>query len=150
VLELELLRVQRGRLADRLLPPWWFLAGVAILWALVFASPFASQYLPPGFGLWPVLVAALVVAVPLQWGWTRAIGIKMRFRNLSYPGPGRATRYAVVVVSLGAIVTEHSLIGHDLIVAAIIVAALAAAAEVTLQQALLHGVRQELRGGGAA
>jgi len=74
----------------------------------------------------------------------------MRFRNLSYPGPGRAARYAVVVVSLGATGTEHFLIDRDLIVAAIAVAALAVVAEVAAQQAALRGIRQDLRGGGAA
>jgi hypothetical protein len=145
---LERLRVQRSRLADRMRPPWWYLAGIAIMYALVFAFPFASRFL--SVSIWPFFVAALVVAVPLQWGWTRATGIKMGFRNLSYPGPGRPARYAVVVVSLGAIVTEHFLIDRGLIVAAIAVAALAVAAEVALQQALLRGIRQELRSGGAA
>jgi hypothetical protein len=145
---LERLRLQRSRLADRMRPPWWYLTGVAVMYALVFAFPFASRFL--GVSIWPFFLAALVVAVPLQWGWTRATGIKMGFRNLSYPGPGRPARYAVVVVSLGAIVTEHFLIDRGLTVAAIVVAALAVAAEVALQQALLRGLRQELRGGGAA
>jgi hypothetical protein len=143
---LELLRVQRSRLADRMRLPWWYLTGVAMMYALVFAFPFASRFL--GVSIWAFFAAALVVAIPLQWGWTRATGIKMGFRNLSYPGPGRPARYAVVVVSLGAIVTEHFLIDRGLIVAAIAVAALAVAAEVALQQALLGGIRQELRGGG--
>jgi hypothetical protein len=146
--ELELLRAQRSRLADRMRPPWWYLTGVAIMYALVFAFPFASRFL--GVSIWPFFVAALVVAVPLQWGWTRATGIKMRFQNLSSPGPGRLARYAVVVVTLGAIVTEHFLIDRGLIVVAIVVAAFATAAEVALQQVLLRGIRQELRGGGAA
>ena len=145
---LELLGVQRSRLADRMRPPWWYLTGVGIMYALVFAFPFASRFL--GVGIWPFFVAALVVAVPLQWGWTRATGIKMGFRNLSYPGPGRAARYAVVVVSLAAIATEHLLIDRGLIAAAIVVAVLAVAAEVALQQALLRGIRQELRDGGGA
>ena len=145
---LELLRVQRSRLADRMRPPWWYLTGVALMYALVFAFPFASRFL--GVSIWPFLAAALAVAVPLQWGWTRATGIKMGFRNLSYPGPRRLARYAVVVVSLGAIVTEHFLIDRGLIAAAILVAALAVAAEVALQEALLRGIRQELRGGGGA
>ena len=145
---LELLRVQRSRLADRLRPPWWYLTGVAVMYVLVFAFPFASRFL--GVGIWPFFAAALLVAVPLQWGWTRVTGIKMGFRNLSYPGPGRLARYAVVVVSLGAIVTEHYLIDRGLIVVAIAVAALAVAAEVALQQVLLRGVRQELQGGGPA
>ena len=42
---LELLRVQRARLADRMRLPWWYLAGSVILWALVFASPFSSSSL---------------------------------------------------------------------------------------------------------
>ena len=145
---LELLRVQRSRLAERMRPPWWYLTGVAIMYAVVFAFPFASRFL--GVTVWPFLVAALVVAVPLQWGWTRVTGIKMGFRDLSSPGPGRPARYAVVVVSLGAIVTEPVLIDRGLLLAAVVVAVLAVAAEVALQEALLRGIRQELRGGGGA
>jgi hypothetical protein len=145
---LELLRAQRSRLADRMRPPWWYLTGCAIMYALVFAFPFASRFL--GVSIWPFFVAALVVAVPLQWGWTRVTGIKMGFRNLSSPGPGRAARYAVVVVSLGAIVTDPLLIDHGLLVAAVVVAVLAVVAEVALQEALLRGIRQELRGDGGA
>ena len=145
---LELLRVQRSRLADRMRPPWWYLAGVAIMYALVFAFPFASRFL--GVSIWPFFAAALAVAVPLQWGWTRTTGIKTGFRNLSYPGPGRPARYAVVVVSLGTIMTEPFLIDRGLLAAAVVVAVLAVAAEVALQEALLRGVRQELRGGGGA
>ena len=145
---LELLRVQRSRLADRMRPRWWYLTGVAIMFALVFGFPFASRFL--GVSIWPFSAAALAVAVPLQWGWTRATGIKMGFRDLSSPGPGRPARYAVVVVSLGAIVTEHFLIDRGLTVAAIVVAGLAVAAQVALQKALLRGIRQELRGGGRA
>ena len=145
---LEQLRVQRSRLADRLRPPWWYLTGVALMYALVFAFPFASRFL--GVSVWPFFVAAVVVAVPLWWGWTRVTGIKIGFRNLSSPGPGRPARYAVVLVSLGAFVTESLLIDRGLMVAAIIVAVLAVAAEVALQQVLLRGIREELRGGGWA
>jgi hypothetical protein len=145
---LELLRVQRSRLADRMRPPWWYLTGVALMYALVFAFPFAARFL--GASIWPFFVAAVVVSVPLQWGWTRATGINMGFRDLSSPGPGRPARYAVVLVCLAAIVTEHLLIDRDLIAPAIAVAALAVAAEVGLQQVLLRGMRQELRGGGVA
>jgi hypothetical protein len=145
---LELLRVQRSRLANRMRPPWWYLTGVAVMYALTFAFPFASRFL--GISVWPFAVAAVAVSVPLQWGWTRATGMKMGFRNLSYPGPGRPTRYAMVVVSLGAIVTEHFLIGRGLVGAGIAVAALAVAAEVALQQALLRGIRREIRAGGGA
>ena len=145
---LEMLRAQRGRLADRIRAPWWYLTGVAVMYALVFAFPFASRFL--GASIWLTLAAALVVAIPLQWGWTRATGIKVGFRNLSYPGPGRLARYAVVGVSLGAITAEHFLIEHDLTSVAIVAAVFAVAAEVALQEALLRGIRQELRGGGGA
>ena len=145
---LELLGMQRSRLADRMRPPWWYLTGVAIMYALVFAFPFASRFL--GVGIWPFVVAALVVAVPLQWGRTRATGIKMGFRNLSSPGPGRPARYTVLVVCLGALTAEHFLIERDLIAAAIVIAVLGVAGEVVVQLALLRDARRELRGGGAA
>ena len=78
---LERLRVQRSRLADRMRPPWWYLTGVAILYALVFAGPFSSRYLPQG-DHWPIVVAALAVACLLQWGLARATGIKVGPRPL--------------------------------------------------------------------
>jgi hypothetical protein len=146
---LERLRVQRSRLADRMRPPWWYLTGIALLYALVFAVPFGQRYLSR-FSIWPVFVAALAAACLLQWGMTRATGIKVGFRNLRYPPAGRPVRIAVVVVCLAAIVTEHFLIDRGLPVAAIVVAALAVAAEVVLQQAALRGIRQELRAGGGA
>jgi hypothetical protein len=129
-------------------PPWWYLTGVAILYALVFAVPFTSRF--PGVSIWPIFVAALAVACLLQWGLTRATGIKVGFRNLRYPASGRPTRIAVAAVSLAAIATEHFLIDRGLPAVAIVVAALAVAAEVAAQQAVLRGIRQELRAGGGA
>jgi hypothetical protein len=64
---LELLRVQRSRLADRMRLPWWYRSGVAVSWALVFPGPFTSRYLPPAFPTWAILIAAVVVAGLLQW-----------------------------------------------------------------------------------
>jgi hypothetical protein len=141
---LELLRVQRARLADRLRPRWWYLAGVGVAYALVFAFPFASRL---GIGMWPFVVAVLAVACPAQWGMNRVTGIKVGFRNLRYPASGRSTRIAVAVGTLGTITTEHFLIERDRIAAAIAVAAVAVAAEVALVQVLLRGIRQELRDG---
>src|ERR1700733_381654 len=153
---LEQLRVQRSRLADRMRPPWWYLTGVAILYALVFASPFSSRYLPQG-DYWAIVVATLAVACLLQWGLDRATGMKVGPRplrvlrdGLFYYRPGRPARIAMMVVSIAAIVTEASLIRHGLLAAAILVAALAVAAEVALQQAALRGIRQDLRDGGGA
>lgn len=145
---LERLRVQRRRLADRMRPPWWYLTGIAVLYALVFAVPFVQRYRSQGLSLWPIFAAALAVACLMQWGLARATGIKVGFRNLRYPASGRPVRIAVVVVSLAAIATEHFLIDRGLVTAAIAVAALGIAAEVALLQAALRGIRQELRAGG--
>ncbi|MBV9381818.1 MAG: hypothetical protein JOY82_08210 [Streptosporangiaceae bacterium] len=149
-LELELLRAQRSRLADRMRPPWWYLTGVAIMWALVFSAPFGSRYLPRGVSPYPsILAAGLAVAWLLHWGQARATGIKTGFRNLSYR-PGRPAGIAMLVVSLAANVTETSLIRRGLLAAAIVVAALAVVAQVAAQQALLRAIRQDLRAGGGA
>src|SRR5690348_9403013 len=99
---LERLRVQRDRLANRMRPPWWYLAGVAIGWALVFAFPFSSRYLPRSVGTWPILVAAVALACLLQWGLVRATGISVGIPDLTYR-PGRPARIVMLVVSLAAI-----------------------------------------------
>jgi hypothetical protein len=145
---LEQLRVQRSRLADRMRLPWWYLTGMAILWALVFAGPFSSRYLPRGVPTWPIFVAAAAVACLLQWGLTRATGIKLPFRNLRYPSPGRPVGIAILVVFLAASETEFLLIRRGLLVAAIVVAAVGVVAEMALLQAALRVTRRELRGGG--
>jgi hypothetical protein len=146
---LEQLRVQRSRLADRMRPPWWYLTGIALLWALVFAAPFGKRYLPQGVRTWPILLAALAVAYLLQWGLARATGIAVATGSLRYPS-GRRAVIAIIVVGAAAIVTETFLIDRGLLVAAIEVAALAVAAEVAAQQAQLRGIRQDLRAGGGA
>ncbi len=145
---LELLRVQRGRLADRMRLPWWYRTGAAILWAVLFAGPFSSRYLPRGVPTWPIFVAAAAVAFLLQWGLTRATGIKLPFRNLRSPSPGRPVGIAILVVFLAASETEFLLVRGGLLVAAIVVAALGVVAEMALLQAALRVTRRELRGGG--
>jgi hypothetical protein len=147
---LELLRVQRSRLADRLRLPWWYLTGSASLWALAFAGPFTSRYLPRGVHVWPFLIAVVAVACLMQWGLTRITGIKLPYRNLRYPASGRLTRIAAFVVVLAAGETEYLLIQHGLLVAPIVIAALGVVTEMTLQLVLLRGIRQELREGGGA
>ena len=147
---LDLLRVQRSRLADRMRLPWWYLTGAAIVWAVVFAGPFSSRYLPRGVPTWPIFVAAAAVACLLQWGLTRATGIKLPFRNLRYPSPGRPVGIAILVVCLAAGETEFLLIRDGLLVAAIIVAAAGVVAEMACLQIALRVTRQELRGGGGA
>ena len=146
---LEQLRAQRSRLADRMRPPWWYLTGIAILWALVFAAPFSSRYSPQGVKIWPILLAVLAVAGLLQWGLARATGIAAAIGSLRYPS-GRPAEIAIIVVAAAALVAEFFLIRHGLVVAAIVVAAFAVVAEVAGQQAHLRGIRQDLRAGGGA
>ena len=146
---LELLRMQRSRLADRMRPPWWYLAGIAVLWALTFACPFTSRYLPQGVRTWPILAAAVAVACLLHWSLARATGIKIDTRMFRYPS-GRPAGIAIIAMGTVALVTEVILIGRGLLVAAAAVAALGVAVEVALQQAHLRGIRQDLRAGGGA
>jgi hypothetical protein len=145
---LELLRVQRSRLADRMRPPWWYLTGIAIMYAVVFAAPFIQRF--PGVNIWPFYLAAFAVACLVFWGLPRATGIKMGSRDLRSPAAGRPARIAIPAVCFAALLTEHLLINRSLLVAAIVVAALAVAAEVAAQQAAFRGIRQELRAGGRA
>ena len=156
---LELLRVQRSRLADRMRPPWWYLPGVAIVWALFFAGPFSSRSFssPTSVSTWAIVVPVLAVCCLLQWGMTRATGIKAGPRpfrvlqdGLFYYRPGRPAGIAIAVVSFAGLGTEHFLIDRGLLAVAVAVAALAVAAEVALQQALLGAIREDLRGGGGA
>jgi hypothetical protein len=147
---LELLRVQRSRLADRMRLPWWYQSGAAIVWALVFALPFKSRYLPQAVPTWPILVAAVAVACLLQWGLTRTTGIKLPFRNLRYRSPGRPVGIAILVVAIALGETEYLLLERGLPAAAIAVAGLAVVAEMALLQAALRVTRRELRGGGGA
>ena len=147
---LDLLRVQRSRLADRMRLPWWYLTGAAIVWAVVFAGPFSSRYLPRGVPTWPIFAAAAAVACLLQWGLTRATGIKLPFRNLRYASAGRPVGIAILVVCLAAGETEFLLIRGGLLVAAIVVAAVGVVAEMACLQIALRVTRQELRGGGGA
>jgi len=149
---LELLRVQRSRLADRMRPPWWYLTGSAILRAVLFAGPFILHYLLHGVPSWPslILTAAVLCLLGLMpWGLARATGMEVRLRNLRYR-LGRPALIAMIVVWFAASETETLLIRHDLPAAAIVVAILALAAQVALLQARLRGIRQELRAGGGA
>ena len=156
---LELLRAQRSRLADRMRPPWWYLPGVAIMWALFFTGPLiaGSFSSPNSVSTWAIAVPFLAVACLVQWGMDRATGMKAGPRpgrmlrdGLFYYRPGRPVAIAMFVVVLVGMMTETSLIRHGVLAAAIAVAVFAVAAMAALQWARLRTIRQELRGGGAA
>ena len=155
---LELLRAQRSRLADRMRPPWWYLPGVAIMWALFFTGPLISGSFssPSSVSTWAIAIPVLAVACLAQWGMDRATGMKAGPRpgrmlrdGLFYYRPGRPVAIAMFVVVLVGMMTETSLIRHGVLAAAIAVAVFAVAAMAALQWARLRAIRQELRGGGA-
>ena len=153
---LELLQVQRNRLADRMRPPWWYLPGAAVAWVVAFTGPFSLRYLPR-VDYWAIGLAQLAVWCLLQWGLARATGIKVGPRpmrvlrdGLFYYRPGRPALIAIIVASLAIGEIEFLLIRHGLLAAAIVVAVLGVAAEVALQQAWLREIRQDLRSGGGA
>ena len=156
---LELLRVQRSRLADRMRPPWWYLPGTAIVWGLFFAGPFTSRSFssPASVSTWAIVIPIVAVCFLLQWGMDRATGVKAGPRpgrvlqdGLFYYRPGRTAGIAMFAVSLAGLMTEASLIRHGLHAAAVAVAVPAVAAQVALQFARLRAIRQALRDGGAA
>ena len=70
------LREQRGRLADRLRPPGWYVTGIAVAWAVAFTGPFTLRYLPrPDY--WAIGAGQLVLWILLQQGLARATGMKV-------------------------------------------------------------------------
>jgi hypothetical protein len=153
---LERLQVQRNRLADRMRPPWWYLPGAAIAWAVVFTGPFTLRYLPR-VDYWATGLVELAVWCLLQWGLTRATGIKVGPRplrvlrdGLFYYRPGRPALITMLVVSLVTGEIEFLLIRHRLPAAAIVVAVVAVAAQVAIQRAWLREIRRALRDGGGA
>src|SRR6185369_8296348 len=102
--------------------------------------------LPPGVPTWPVLIAALALAVVLHWALIRRTGISFGIPDLTYR-PGRPARIAGLLVSAVALLTEHVLIGRGWLVAAAVVALLAVVAGVVSVQAALRGIREHLRAG---
>jgi hypothetical protein len=155
-LEIELLRMQRNRLADRLRPPWWYVTGAAIAWTVGSTDPFSLRYLPR-VDYWAIGAAQLAVWCLLQWGLARATGITVGPRplhvlrdGLFYCRPGRPALIAMFVVCLAVGQTEFILIHHGLLVAAIVVAGLTIVLQVFLQLAWLREIRQGLRDGAVA
>ena len=116
---LELLRVQRSRLADRLRPPWWYLPGAAIAWAVAATGQFSLRYLPR-VDYWAIGVASLAVWCLLRWGLARATGIKVGPRplrvlrdGLFYYRPGRRALIAMFLALLELVRMQAILLRQD-------------------------------------
>lgn len=137
---LEALQAQRANLADRLRPPWWYLAGFGIVMVLVCAVPFATRYL--SWGNWSVLLA-LAVFYLLQAGLARASGVAIGTRTLRYRS-GRVAGIALMVVVIGAVVAEILLLDHAQGGRALVLAIFAVAVAVVCWRAHLRGIRHDL------
>jgi hypothetical protein len=152
---LERLRGQRSRLADRLRPPWWYVAGAVVAWAVGGTGQFTLQYLPR-IDFWAAGAAQLALFVLLQWGLARASGLRIGPRplrvlrdGLFYYRPGRPALIAMLIVTLAVGQTEFQLIRHGRVADAVVAAVVGLVIQVTLQLAWLRGVRQALRDGEA-
>lgn len=140
---LEQLRLQRGRLAQRVRAPWWYPLGSTFLWASVCAVPFGFHYLDAGLYLSALV---LVVWFVLQWGLAQVTGVAVGTRTLRFPS-ARLAGIAMLVAGFGAMVAENILLNYGLVVAAIITAVPAVLVAAACQQATLVGIRRDLRGG---
>jgi uncharacterized membrane protein YidH (DUF202 family) len=148
VAELELLRAQRAQLASRLKTPWWYVAGMALAWAVAFAMPIGSHYYLTGAGIGGALLAGLVLFL-LQYALARVSGVDVGMRTWQYPSC-RAWTIAVVVVIFAASVVESVLLKHGLLAAAIMVGVLATVAGTVCWLGHLRGIRRDLETGRGA
>lgn len=142
--ELNLLRAQRAQLASRLKAPWWYVAAIAVIWAVTCAMPIGSHYLPAVANWGGVL--GIVLFYLLQQALAQASGVAVGTRTLQYPS-GRAWGFAVIVVIVGAVVAETLLVNHGLLSTAIVVGVLATLAGTACWQGHLRGIRRDLETG---
>lgn len=147
VAELELLRAQRAQLANRLKTPWWYVAGMAFVWAVAFAMPIGAHYLT-GAGIGGVLLV-IVVIFPLQYALARVSGVDVGVRTWQYPS-GRPWTIALVVLIFAASWVESLLLSRGVLAAAIVVGVLAAVAGTVCWQGHLRGIRRDLETGRGA
>lgn len=144
VAELELLRAQRARLASRLKTPWWYVAAMALAWAVAFAMPIGSHYLT-GAAIGGT-VLAIVLFLLLQHTLIRVSGVDVGLRTWQYPS-GRPWTIAIVVIIFAACEAESLLLQHGLLAAAIVTGVLAALVETACWLGHLRGIRRDLETG---
>lgn len=145
--ELELLRAQRAQLASRLKTPWWYVAAIALGWAVAFAMPIGSRYLT-GAGIGGS-VLAIVVLLLAQHALARVSGVDVGIVTWQYPS-GRAWTIAIVAVIFAADLVESLLLGRGLAAAAIVVGVLAAVTGTACWLGHLRGIRRDLETGRGA
>lgn len=139
--ELEMLRVQRAQLASQLKTPWWYVAAMTVVLALICAMPIGTHYLP-GVGAWGG-VLAIAVFYLVQHALARATGVAITTRTLRYPS-ARSWGIAMIVIVVAASEGESLLLRHGPLGAAIALGVFATLAEVGCWVGHLRGIRRDL------
>jgi hypothetical protein len=134
----------RARLAERVAPRWWYLAGIAVVTAAFCAVPFVAHYLQWSVGL--VFCAFLGVSYLLSWGMARVSGLAVWRKTLRYPS-ARAAGISWVVLELAGFLAEGRLLDHGLAWIALAVGIVAVLVGMPLWWAQLRGIRRDLAAG---
>jgi hypothetical protein len=143
------LQAGRARLAERVAPRWWYLAGITVVTALFNAVPFVAHYLQWSIGI--LTCAFLGISYLLSWGMARASGLAVWRRTLRYPS-ARPAGVAWVVVELAGFFADMRLLDHGLPWIALLVGIVAVGVGMPIWWVHLRGIRRDLRagaGGGA-
>jgi hypothetical protein len=141
---------QRGRLADRLQPPLWYLAGEALAFLVLFLLPGVSQRpgheLPQG-AMVVAIVAALVGLNLLDARLAAVTGVKLRSdRHRAYASSRAATLRAGTITLPAALVTWAVALAISWI-ASIAVGVVVALFVIRARQAVLAAIRDDIRAG---
>lgn len=147
ITEFELLRAQRAQLASRLKTPWWYVAAMAVTWAVACAMPIGSHFVN-GAGIAGALLAIVVLLVAQQaLAWVSGVAVGTRtVRQYPSSRPWFRTMIMIVIAAFGG---ETLLLEHGQLAAAIVVGVLAALAGTGCWLGYLRGIRRDLAGGEA-
>ena len=147
VAELELLRAQRARLANRLKTPWWYVAAIAFAWAVAFAMPIGSHYVTGASIAGSVLV--IVVFLVARYALARVSGVNLGLATWPHPS-GRVWTIALVGIIFAADAVETLLLERGLLTAAIAAGVLATVAGTFCWLGHLRAIRRDLEAGRGA
>jgi hypothetical protein len=148
VAKLELLHAQRAQLASRLKTPWWYVAAMAVTWAVACAMPIGSHYIS-GAGIGGALLAIVVLLVAQQ-ALARVSGVAVGTRTVRQYPSSRPWFRAMIVIVIAAFGGETLLLQHGQLAAAIVVGVLATLAGTGCWLGYLRGIRGDLEAGRGA
>jgi hypothetical protein len=143
--KLELLRAQRARLASRLKTPPWYVAAMAVTWAVACAMPIGSHYIS-GAGIVGALLAIAVLLVAQQ-ALALVSGVAVGTRTVRQYPSGRPWFRVMIVIVIAAFGGETLLLQHGQLPAAIVVGVLATLAGTGCWLGYLRGIRRDLETG---